>query len=313
MAAGVKYSLTPLAVEPENCRIETIVRGTGGFNLSLTNLTVGEFLPPLAPLAINLTTRSAVAVKNVKVYENALANATAIKVVKGSLAYTGMFLGNGSNAAEVTAVDKTNALYDALTITLGAAVTAGDILMEVAGASSVVNAVKGIYTLTIGTVPVADDKLSINGIEYTFAAAAAEGKIMIGANAIATAANLQDTVEADNQNFVVKANGAKLVFTQKVAGTGAIPAIVVTQTGGGTLAASIAETTAGVAGVVNAVTEPLNVANFLNYARTKIELGATITNILAVHEIQESKLELPISAKDKVNFRANGGLYTFVA
>lgn len=305
MPAGIKYNLTPLEVDKELWNQEESFRLSGGFNLVDDKLVAGTILPSLAPLAIDFTTRRAKVVKNVKVYESAAANATAIKVEKLSLAYVNMYLGNGVKAAQVTAIDKTNASYDLLTISLGAAVTAGNILFET---TSVVG-VKGVYTLTIGTNATAADKLTINGIDYTFAAAAAVDVIAVGASATATAANLQDTVEADNQDFVVKANGAKLVFTQKVAGTGAIPVISVTQTGGGTLAASIAQTTAGTVGTA---TEPLNVANFLNYARVKVEDGATVTALGEAFEIKESRLELPISAKDKANFRANGGFFIFV-
>lgn len=299
MPAGIKYDLNPLAVEKELCNIATIFRLAGGFNLVDDKLVAGTYLPHLAPLAVDFTTRKAKAVKNVKIYENAASNATAIKVEKNSLAYVNMYLGNGSKAAQVTAIDKTNASYDLLTVTLGAAVTAGDVLIETSAAT---NETKGVYTLTIGTNATAADKLAINGTEYTFAAAAAENVIAVGGTAIITAANLQDTVEADNQDFVVKANGAKLVFTQKVAGVGAIPTILVTQTGGGTLAATIAQTTAGVSAVIG--TEPLNVANALNYARVKVEDGATITAVGQAFEIKEKELYLPVHAKDKVNLGA---------
>jgi hypothetical protein len=297
MPAGMKYDLNPLEVEKELWNQSTTFRLSGGFNLDDDKLAAGITLPSLTPLAIDFATRKAKAVKNVKIYENAAANAVVIKIKKNSLAYVNMYLGNGVKAALVTAIDKTNAAYDVLTITLGAAVTDNQILFE----TTAVVGVKGVYTLTIGTVPAVDDKLTINGTEYTFAAAAAEGKIMIGADKVATTGNLQDTVEADNQDFVVKANGAKLVLTQKVAGTGAIPVIVVTQTGGGTLAATIAQTTAGVSGTS---TEPLNVAKFLNYASVKVETGATVTAIGQAYEIKESKLTVPVSAKDKVSLGA---------
>lgn len=304
-APGIKYSLEPLAVSPEMCDIESIYRMDGGFNLDITNLTLGSKIPPLAPLSVNNTTHKAITVKNVKVYENAAANAVAIKIFKNSLAYVGMYQGNGDKSAEVTVIDKTNAAYDLLTITLGAAVTVGQVLMETAAPAQAVAAVKGVYTLTIGVIPVVDDKIAINAIEYVFAAAAADAKIMIGASNVATATNLQDTVEADNQDFVVKSNGAKLVFTQKVAGVGAIPAIVVTQTGGGTLVASIAETTAGVVAVAATVSAPINVANYLNYSELTVAAGTTGTHIGRVFQIKESVLALPVSAKDKASLGAN--------
>lgn len=46
-------------------------------------------------------------------------------------------------------------------------------------------------------------------------------------------------------------------------------------------------------------TTPKASANALNYASVKKEAGATVTALGSIYEIQESKLYLPISAKDK--------------
>lgn len=294
MPAGIKYDLNPLAVEKELCNIATIYRLAGGFNLVDDKLVAGTYLPHLAPLAVDFTTRKAKAVKNVKIYENAASNAIAIKVEKNSLAYVNMYLGNGSKAAQVTAIDKTNATYDLLTITLGAAVTAGNILFEVGATASV----KAVHKITIGTNAVNADTLTIDGVVYTFATAAAEGVIAVGGTALATAANLEDAVSAQYEGvFSVTADGAKLVLTQLVPGVGAIPVISKT----GTIAATVATTTAAVVGTS---TEPLNVANALNYARVKVEDGATITAVGQAFEIKEKELYLPVHAKDKVTLGA---------
>lgn len=294
MPAGVKYSLDPLATEKELCNLATVYRLAGGFNLVDDKLVAGTYLPHLAPLAVDFTTRKAKAVKNVKVYENAASNATAIKVEKNSLAYANMYLGNGSKAAQVTAIDKTNATYDLLTITLGAAVTAGNVLFEVGATASV----KAVHKITIGTNAANTDTLTIDGVVYTFATAAAEGVIAVGGTALATAANLEDAVSAQYEGvFSVKADGAKLVLTQLVPGVGAIPVISKT----GTIAATVATTTEAVVGTS---TEPLNVANALNYARVKVEDGATITALGQAYEIKEKDLYLPVHAKDKTSLGA---------
>lgn len=189
MPAGIKYSLDPLAVEKELCNLATVYRLAGGFNLVDDKLVAGTHLPHLAPLAVDFTTRKAKAVKNVKVYENAASNATAIKVEKNSLAYVGMFIGTGTKGAQVDAIDKTNASYDTLTIAaaLTEAVTAGQVLFE--------------STLVGGTI--------------------------------------------------VK-----------------------------------------------------NVANALNYARVKVEDGATVTAIGQAYEIKEKSLDLPVCDKDKTSLGA---------
>lgn len=294
MPAGIKYDMNPLEVEKELWNQATTYRLAGGFNLDDDKLVAGTFLTSLVPLAIDFATRKAKAVKNVKVYENAAANATAIKIGKNSLAYVNMYLGNGSKAAQVTAIDKTNAAYDLLTITLGAAVVVGNILFEVGATASV----KAIHKITMGTNAANADTLTIDGVVYTFATAAAEGVIAVGGTALLSVANLEDAVSAQYEGvFSVKADGAKLVCTQLVAGVGAIPVISYT----GTVAATVATTTAAVVGTS---TEPLNVANFLNYARVKVEAGATVTVIGQAYEIKESKLTAPVSAKDKVSLGA---------
>ncbi|TXD47344.1 head fiber protein [Polaribacter sp. IC073] len=47
-----------------------------------------------------------------------------------------------------------------------------------------------------------------------------------------------------------------------------------------------------------------NVAGFLNYARVKVEAGATVTLVGQAFEIQEDKLYLAISDKDKTSLGA---------
>lgn len=301
MPPGIKYDLAAVGATPEVCNIATIYRLTGGFNLVDDKLVAGSMLPPLAPLAIDFATRKAVAVKNVKVVELAGAEATSLKIKKESLAYVGMYLGNGSVSKQVTAINKDNAAYDVITISLGAAVAAGDVLFETNAPADAVAEVKGVYTLTIGTKPAAGDKLSLDGVVYEYAAAEGDAVFATGADAKAAAANIEDAVSAQyTGKFTVKAMNGKLIFTQLVGGVGALPVLVVTPADGtGTLAATIATTTAGVAAVSGSAGSVKNVANFLNYARVKVETGATITAIGQVFEIVESKLTVPVSAKDK--------------
>lgn len=189
MPPGIKYDLAAVGATPEVCNIATIYRLAGGFNLVDDKLVAGSFLPPLAPLAIDFATRTAVAVKDVKVVEAAAADATSLKIAKKSLAYVGMFLGTGTKGATVMAVEKSNAAYDVVTIDapLTVAVTVGQILFEASAA-------------------------------------------------------------------------------------------------GGTTVK--------------------NKANFLNYARVKVEAGATVTAIGQVFEIIESKLELAVSEKSKTTLGA---------
>lgn len=118
MSAGFKYDLTPVAEQEERYDVQTGILRRGPFKLDTKNLVVGSFLPSFVPIHADLKNKFAYAVINVQVveaYANGAADLT-LKVKKNSLAYTGMFLGSGLKGAEVTAIDKSNADYDVLTI-----------------------------------------------------------------------------------------------------------------------------------------------------------------------------------------------------
>ncbi|MDD3038624.1 head fiber protein [Bacteroides sp.] len=118
MAAGTHYELKPDYKPEEFYRVETGVRKSGPWKLDITNLVIGSTLPVFTPVQADLKKRTLVPVRNVKVIEAYTTGETAlsIKIKKDSLAYVGMFIGNGKKGAEVTAIDKTNKAYDVLTI-----------------------------------------------------------------------------------------------------------------------------------------------------------------------------------------------------
>lgn len=134
MPAGLHYNLEQIEKPtPEMCRIETIYRYSGGFNLVLTNLTGVKTIPPLTPLVLDFKKRQATVVINVEVAEK-YTTGTSMKVKKNSLAHVGMFIGDGTNGAKVNKIDKANADYDTLTLAeaFGSSVTveAGTVLFE---------------------------------------------------------------------------------------------------------------------------------------------------------------------------------------
>lgn len=134
MPAGLHYNLEQIEKPtPEMCRIETIYPYSGGFNLVLTNLTGVKTIPPLTPLVLDFKKRQATVVINVEVAEK-YTTGTSMKVKKNSLAYVGMFIGDGTNGAKVNKIDKANADYDTLTLAaaFGSSVTveAGTVLFE---------------------------------------------------------------------------------------------------------------------------------------------------------------------------------------
>lgn len=117
---------------PEMCNYETAYRLSGGFNLILSNLNGIKAIPPCAPLVVDYKARTATAVINVAVVSEISAGSTALAVKKGSLAYVGMHLGNGTNGGTVTAINKSNEDYDVLTLAEGSTLVAkvDDVLFE---------------------------------------------------------------------------------------------------------------------------------------------------------------------------------------
>lgn len=134
MAAGTKYNLTPVYEPQEFYRVDTGERKSGPWRLDITNLVVGSFLPVFTPVQADLVRRVLTVVRNVRVVEKYVTGAgeLSIKIAKKSLAYVGMFLGNGSKGAEVVSIDKTNANFDVLAIkaAFGADIETGEVLFE---------------------------------------------------------------------------------------------------------------------------------------------------------------------------------------
>ena len=115
MSAGFKYDLVPPVEQEERYDVQTGIRRRGPYKLDTTNLAVGTILPSFIPVYADLKNKFAHTVRNIRVAE-AYASGTSIKISKTPLAYVGMFIGNGSKGAKVTAIDKSNEKYDVLTI-----------------------------------------------------------------------------------------------------------------------------------------------------------------------------------------------------
>jgi uncharacterized membrane protein len=132
MAAGWKYDLKPKEEQEERYDVSTGLRRRGNYILDVTGLTVGSYVPSFTPIAADLKAKTAKIVVNILVVEAADTTATSIKIAKGSYLVAGMFIGTGSKGAKVTAIDKTNADYDVVTVeaTIGAALKVGDVLFE---------------------------------------------------------------------------------------------------------------------------------------------------------------------------------------
>lgn len=158
MSAGTKYDLTPPNEKSEFYRVESGIRKSGPWRLNVTNLVVGSYLPVFTPLYADLKTREVFPVRNVKVIEAATATATDIKIQKNPLAYVGMFLGNGSKGAEVSAIDRTNKDYDLISVavTIGATLKVGDVLFEATAVGGTTKKHKSNFVL-YGRIKVEND------------------------------------------------------------------------------------------------------------------------------------------------------------
>ncbi|MEG1693447.1 MAG: head fiber protein [Bacteroidales bacterium] len=120
MGKTMVYNLTPMPINKEAARFETCVRGSQGYKLDITNLG-RNYLPSLAPIYVDYANEKAYPIVNVVVNEAYISNSTTpntvLKIKKGSGVAIGMFLGNGTNGCEVSAIDKSNTAYDKLTLT----------------------------------------------------------------------------------------------------------------------------------------------------------------------------------------------------
>ena len=83
-------------------------------------------------------------IKSFRLLKANLVGDTSIDIAKGSGIVSGDFIGVGAKAVASTGLDETDAIKDAVTITLGVAIPNGTVLYQAAGASA--DAAVNIYT-----------------------------------------------------------------------------------------------------------------------------------------------------------------------
>lgn len=126
------YNQVPVVEKEEKYDVSSGIRRSGPYVLDTTNLGLDSYIPSFTPIFADLTKKTAKIVRNVKVVSNVSTTDTVIKVAKGSLFVTGMFIGNGTKGGKVISVDITNGDYDSITVetTIGVAITSGTVLFE---------------------------------------------------------------------------------------------------------------------------------------------------------------------------------------
>lgn len=258
MAAGVIYDDNAFEVERELYAVDSGYRSQGGFNLDTENLPAGAHVPVLCPLYIDFVNRKAYVVNNLKVVEAAAANATSIKIQKGSFAKAGKFALSPSFVVTVTKVDTSNEAYDKLTVSnLSQAVPVGSVLYEA-------ELVKLSAKVFANAAAEATSVKIAKGSGITGACTLTDGTNDITVSAV-------DTSRADYDTLTVTALAAALEA-----------------------GASIEEKTAS-------SNKQALVANAMNYARTKVETGATVTALYKAYEIKEADLYIPVTEADKAS------------
>lgn len=140
--AKIRYEENVYVAPEELYRVETGYRLSGGFNLSIQGLISGSHLPPLAPISVDMATRTATLLKRVRVVESG-SSAKKLKVSKYAQLSEGMFLSNGTVTLTVVSVDTSDKDFDFITAKADtSAFTIGAILFEATDASA--NQAKGV-------------------------------------------------------------------------------------------------------------------------------------------------------------------------
>lgn len=131
MSAGFQYNMKPVEAKEERYDVSTGLRRRGSYILDVSTLPIGSYIPSFTPISADLKAKTAKIVVNVRVVEKVEATATEVKIAKGSYLQQGMFLGTGAKGASVTSIDKSDASFDkvVLSVALGA-LAEGAVLFE---------------------------------------------------------------------------------------------------------------------------------------------------------------------------------------
>lgn len=145
--AKIRYEENVYVAPEELYRVDTGYRLSGGFNLSIQGLIPGSHLPPLAPISVDMATRTATLLKRVRVVESG-SSAKKLKVSKYAQLSEGMFLSNGTDTLTVASVDTSDKDFDLITAKADtSAFTLGSILFEATDASA--NQSKGVASYLV--------------------------------------------------------------------------------------------------------------------------------------------------------------------
>lgn len=292
MAAGITYDAVTFKAAEELYNVKSGYRLAGGANLSVTDLSAQEKIPPLTPLYVvadvtHAGVKNAYVVRNAKVQANFVAgdSVAKIKIEKGSFWKVGDKIAfDESNYGTIAAIVTTNADFDEVefgaAIPTGCDFSKGDVLFPVTvtkvdGTTDVTTYHEAVvYEAADYASPTAITSLKIfkgSGIvvpdagTLTVKLAGHDVKI-----SVLTAADNYDTITIEGFAYSVPL-GAVLRWSTIVP-TNNPDTVVVERT-----------------------------ANFLAYAPVKVETGASVTLLGQAFEINEDKLYIPVTDADKAS------------
>ena len=293
MAAGITYDASTFAAAEELYNVKSGYRMAGGANLSVTDLSAQEKIPPLTPLYV-VADNTYAGVKNAKVVRNARvqANFTAndayakIQIEKGSFWKVGDKIAfDDSHYGTIKAIVTTNAGYDevefAAAIPLGCDFTKGDVLFPVT-----VTGVGSPTTETTAHEAIVYEAATYNGNDDIVALRIVKGSGLVDPGA--------------GKTLTVKFGGNDIVISKFEEGvdydTITITGIAYSVPLGTVLRWSTSVTTNNPDTFVAERT-----ANYLAYAPVKVEAGASVTLLGRAFEIVEDKLYIPVTDADKAS------------
>ena len=291
MAAGITYDASTFAAAEELYNVKSGYRMAGGANLSVTDLSAQEKIPPLTPLYVVADNtyagvKNAYVVRNARVQANVEASDTLkkIRIEKGSFWNVADKIAfDESHYGTIKAIVTTKADYDEVEFeaAIPCNLTKGDVL-------SPVKVTKGEGSTTVTTAHEA--------VVYE-AAAPADGSTPLTSLNIVKGSGIVATAAAP---LTVKFGGNDIVISDFVEGD-ACDTITITGIAYSVPLGTVLRWSTSVETPNPDTFVAERTANYLAYAPVKVEAGASVTLLGRAFEIDEDKLYIPVTDADKAS------------
>ena len=292
MAAGITYDASTFAAAEELYNVKSGYRMAGGANLSVTDLSAQEKIPPLTPLYVVADetyagVKNAYVVRNARVQANFTANGELkkIKIEKGSFWKVGDNIAfDKSNYGTIKAIVTTNADYDEVEFeaAIPCNLTKGNVLFPV-------KVTKGSGSTTVTT---AHQAVVYEAADYTSPTAITSLKIVKGSGIVDPGDGKTLNVKLAGNDIVISGINTENVAYDTITITGIAYSVP--------LGAVLSwETSVETPKPDTFVAE--RTANYLAYAPAKVEAGASVTLLGRAFEIDEDKLYIPVTDADKAS------------